>query len=584
MKINRLPIRFLGLAAGVFLLATPVAQAGYWGYNNIAQNQTWQVEFTPRTTADATYWSVGSIASIGGYGGIQQQIGTQGRWALFSLWDNGTAKDVVAAGFNPFLGYSEIGRFDGEGDGGKFSYTFNWELNKTYRFAYRRFVVPGRVGPKVRYAQYIHDPYVAGGWFWVGTLEKPMAAVDAQNMNGFEGFTEDWNGPDYPTREIDIRNVWMLGLGNNWVNINSAAEHSDGYDNQNLIPIAGGWKVHAYDETYPNQNNDHIASLPDSSIAPIHIPYLINSGGNVTASQAETDQVAASLTRAYEPDSYWNGTSSGGYTSSRITLAGVANAAPHRLYKTYRQGMNFGYTLFGLQPNTATTVRLHFSEPAYDTAGSRKAKIVINGTTVESSLDIRAAAGAKNKALVRDYTVTPGSDGRITIALTSLVSGVNAIVSGIEAGSIAAGPAPIANGLYRLTPKVNAGSALEASTTAGTQLDIRTWSDSAAQKFRISYLHGGYYRIQLSADATKVLDVNNASAAPDVIKTWVENGSPAQKWKIVEAGDGYFKLQPQCASVLTMDIYYANSADGSLVQTWNDTAGDGQRWKLERLD
>lgn len=414
-------------------LASAPAHANYFGFNGITENQTYQLEFTSRIIADNTYFATMSIQSIGGYGGIQQGAGSGDHRGLFSLWDtNDVSRDSWVAGLNPFLTFMgrPDHRFDGEGTGSQLLFQFNWLGSKPYRMAWRRYLVPG--SDKVRYSTFYHDPYSAGGWVWVGTFDKPQTTSGAQNMNGFETFSEDWAGTG-GVREIDVRNVWLLDLKDQWRNISHANMSWDTRDNARLWAIPGGWRHHSYDPKYTFQGVDDLPMGADDTIAPIHIPYYINAGANIEPSTDPHDQVGRSITQAFEPDAYWQGTSSAGSSKASIHIAGVHHAAPKRLYRDWREGHSFGYTLFGLPPGQPTKIRLHFVEPKYDLAGARRQSVEINGKVVESNLDIRAAAGARNRALVRTYKITAGPDGKVVIKLKALVSGVPALVAGIEA-------------------------------------------------------------------------------------------------------------------------------------------------------
>jgi hypothetical protein len=75
-------------------------------------------------------------------------------------------------------------------------------------------------------------------------------------------------------------------------------------------------------------------------------------------------------------------------------------------------------------------VRLHFAETFFSTAGSRTFNVSINGTQVLSAFDIFAAAGAKNKAIIKQFTATANSSGQIVIQFTTVVN--QSLVSGIE--------------------------------------------------------------------------------------------------------------------------------------------------------
>ncbi len=115
--------------------------------------------------------------------------------------------------------------------------------------------------------------------------------------------------------------------------------------------------------------------------------------------------------------------------ANTIDLSGVTNPAPMAVYQTGRVN-NFTYTIPGLVAGSSHTVRLHFAETFFSTAGSRTFNVSINGTQVLSAFDIFAATGAKNKAIVKQFTATANSSGQIVIQFTSVVN--QSLVSGIE--------------------------------------------------------------------------------------------------------------------------------------------------------
>ena len=123
---------------------------------------------------------------------------------------------------------------------------------------------------------------------------------------------------------------------------------------------------------------------------------------------------------------------SGGGTinhANTIDLSGVTNPAPMAVYQTARTG-GFSYTIPGFNPGSSHTVRLHFAETFFNTAGSRTFNVSINGTTVLTNFDIFAAAGAMNKAVIKQFTEPASSTGDYVITFTSVVN--QSLVSGIE--------------------------------------------------------------------------------------------------------------------------------------------------------
>lgn len=130
-------------------------------------------------------------------------------------------------------------------------------------------------------------------------------------------------------------------------------------------------------------------------------------------------------------------------TNTTISTSGVANAAPAGVYQTERTGGNFGYTIGDLSPGATYTVRLHFAEIWWTATGKRVFNVSINGTQVLTNLDVFAAAGGANKALVRTFTATANASGTITINFAATVD--QAKISGIEvipaSGGLPAAPA-----------------------------------------------------------------------------------------------------------------------------------------------
>jgi beta-glucanase (GH16 family) len=123
---------------------------------------------------------------------------------------------------------------------------------------------------------------------------------------------------------------------------------------------------------------------------------------------------------------------SGGSTinhANTIDLSGVTNPAPMQVYQTARIA-NFTYTIPGFTAGSSHAVRLHFAEIYWSSAGSRIFNVSINGTQVLSNFDIFAAAGAKNKAIIEQFTMNANSSGQYVIQFTSVKD--NSLVSGIE--------------------------------------------------------------------------------------------------------------------------------------------------------
>jgi chitodextrinase len=219
-------------------------------------------------------------------------------------------------------------------------------------------------------------------------------------------------------------------------------------------------------------------SFSDTGLAPstsyFYLVEAVNAGG---VSSAPTNQTGATTPAASPTTIQINAGGpavspfvadldfSGGSTinhANTIDLSAVTNPAPMAVYQTARTG-NFTYTIPGFNPGSSQTVRLHFAETFFSSAGSRTFNVSINGTQVLSNFDIFAAAGAQNKAIIEQFTETANSSGQYVIQFTSVIN--NSLVSGIEITSGATCTAP------------TAPSGLSATATSSSQINL-SWTAS----------------------------------------------------------------------------------------------------------
>jgi len=110
------------------------------------------------------------------------------------------------------------------------------------------------------------------------------------------------------------------------------------------------------------------------------------------------------------------------------------NAAPAAVYQGEHYGNDFTYA-FPVPPGHRYLVRLHFAEIFDSGIGARLENIYVNRRQVLTNLDIFAAAGGKDKALVREFpNLRPNRQGEITIRVTTTPDSPdkNAKISAIE--------------------------------------------------------------------------------------------------------------------------------------------------------
>jgi hypothetical protein len=146
----------------------------------------------------------------------------------------------------------------------------------------------------------------------------------------------------------------------------------------------------------------------------------------------------------FQPDAYYGSqeccgaTGQTASTTTSIDTSGVRYPAPQAVYQTLRYAVAPGYFVYffsNLTPSTTYRVRLHFAEFILDGANQRQFNVTAQGQTVLTNFDIYAAAGGKNRAVVRSFTAQTNNIGQLTLAFRPGQVG-NPQVNGIELVSI----------------------------------------------------------------------------------------------------------------------------------------------------
>jgi len=103
-------------------------------------------------------------------------------------------------------------------------------------------------------------------------------------------------------------------------------------------------------------------------------------------------------------------------SSAAIDVSGVKAPAPQAVYQAVRWAPTFYYSLLNLTPGASYVVRLHFAELSFTGPGQRVFNVALNGTSVLSNFDVFAAAGAQNKAVVKEFSIVGSSNGSLNFA------------------------------------------------------------------------------------------------------------------------------------------------------------------------
>lgn len=144
----------------------------------------------------------------------------------------------------------------------------------------------------------------------------------------------------------------------------------------------------------------------------------------------------------------------------------------------------------------------------------------------------------------------------------------------------------IENGIYNIKTKIDENKVLdvnEGSNRDGANIQIYQNTNVKQQKFNITYLQNGYYKIE-ALHSGKVLDVEGGSSNPGAnVWQYTSNNSNAQQWIIKQEDDGYYSIISKCNN-LFLDISGGVNANGTNVQVYTSNNSSSQRFKLEEVE
>lgn len=110
---------------------------------------------------------------------------------------------------------------------------------------------------------------------------------------------------------------------------------------------------------------------------------------------------------------------------------------------------------------------------------------------------------------------------------------------------------------------------------------------SDAQKWQPQKQNDGTYKFRNKASGL-VLDVRGASSDEGTaVQAFPDNNTKAQRWKLHQASGGYdpkavapWELEPVCAPGKRLDVSGASTDDGAKIQIWRSNGTKAQRWAI----
>lgn len=142
----------------------------------------------------------------------------------------------------------------------------------------------------------------------------------------------------------------------------------------------------------------------------------------------------------------------------------------------------------------------------------------------------------------------------------------------------------IEDGTYLIRSGVNSNFVVDVTAgamTNGTNIQLYSFNNSNAQKYEITYLNNGYYKI-VSTRSGKALDVTAGSASSGTnVQQYSRNGTAAQQWKIFPNDDGTYCLMCKCGGTF-LDVFAGNAVNGQNVWVYRGNGSMAQMFSFEK--
>jgi hypothetical protein len=132
-------------------------------------------------------------------------------------------------------------------------------------------------------------------------------------------------------------------------------------------------------------------------------------------------------------------------------------------------------------------------------------------------------------------------------------------------------------GNYTVTMNLTSSSSTStSSTSSSSSSSSSTSSTSTSSGASTTITSGSIYEI-VNVTSGKAIDVANASTAAGAkVQQYTRNNNNAQRWKIIDMGNG-LKFIAQCSG-MALDCTGASGANAVKLEQWNDNGNACQRW------
>ena len=144
--------------------------------------------------------------------------------------------------------------------------------------------------------------------------------------------------------------------------------------------------------------------------------------------------------------------------------------------------------------------------------------------------------------------------------------------------------AAVSNGTYVVRSALDHDKVMDAYGGAavrdGTNIQLCSYNGGANQKYTISHVGSGWYKM-ICSWGNKSVDVRGAAKGNEVnVELCGWHGGDNQLWRFVSAGNGYYYIQSKLGTYL--DVWSNRTDDETNIQMYQFNGGNNQKWKLEK--
>jgi hypothetical protein len=335
-----------------------------------------------------------------------------------------------------------------------------------------------------------------------------------------------------------------------------------------------------------------LASQPDDSVVIVAIGFLnnlrelMNSGPDGYSSLNGMDLIDLKVNRLSVMGGYYPGGIDGfNWWYDKASAARVINDWPGRIIYS------------GLGASIGTGTRLATETPA--TNPSRRAYAIFPGATtprpswdqVSTLVAVRGLGAlfgevtgshSYNQTTGENTFVTSPNSGHSYLTQSVSDSALATVIEDLMVQAPAGSGGTLTDGVYRLD-LVHSGKPLEVAGCSNTgAIQQATWVNTNCQKWRLSSVGGGFYKIE-SVATGRVIDVWNFSTADGatvVQHPWLDGAN--QKWAFEPVGGGDYRIV-NLHSGKVLDLPYAYTTDGVAIWQYHWLNGANQKFQVTQL-